>query len=207
MINNKRGDISGVEVIISFTLFLTFLIFIFAYMNPLNMPASRSLLTVLENSVNENATIEMNVVPFAINKQGVTQPCFSILNKFGDNFFITDKDGNQVDFRLSDSNLLIQNTGKFYNINIGIKRNPTLTGSCVLLTPGEAWAYGGLEYSLSSLRTKIYYKKESFAAFFFNDFTILAASCTLLSYPHYYLLFLWGILLPEYLFLAKALSF
>ena len=157
-LNSFKRGISAIEMIVSFILFLGFLVFIFAFMNPLSMPASRSLLTTLETSFNENATIEIETIPFAINEENVIG-CFQIEKEFGNNFFITDKDRKNVNFKIEGNKITIENKGKFYYINKGI----SVPGAYTCLNPqtlqkGEKKL--GNAYSLSVPRTEtMYYSK------------------------------------------------
>ena len=142
----KKG-VSGIEMVVSFVLFITFVLFIFTYMNPLSMPASRSLLNDLENSVRENASVNINITGFSVSTNA---PCFSI----GENLagkFITDSKGNEV--FLNQSN--INNTReKFYYINsAGIAGKSAPLAGCAPLVKGT-------NYSLSVERTEnVYYNK------------------------------------------------
>jgi hypothetical protein len=150
MMKNQKG-VSGIEMIISFTLFITFVLFIFTYMSPLSMPASRALLNDLENSVMENASVNVNTTGFAINTL-IDKPCFSIDENLAGKF-ITDSKGNEIS---SNQQKNITYSGeKFYYINsAGIAGNYTpLNAGCVKLSKGAG-------YSLSVERAeKIYYNK------------------------------------------------
>jgi hypothetical protein len=163
---NKRG-ITGVEMIVSFTIFVSFLVFIFVYMNPLNLPASKTLLTSLESAVAENSTIDIDLRPFAINDKGVFEDCFYIENDFGDKFFITDVNDVKVDFGISGEEVLIKTQGKFYNVYIGLGQGTFDASGCstsALLKKGDAgtnFDHPGWEYSLSVIRKKRFYHKES----------------------------------------------
>ena len=157
-IMNNRG-VSGVEMIVSFTLFFGFVLFIFAYMNPLSMPVSRSLLTTLENAVKENASMNIEAMGFAVNKTMLDSiggaRCFSLEDEAPLNsVFITDHNGNEVAFQNGTKN--VNYTGeKFYYINnasITGKQTPPLTG-CIPLKIN-------LNYSLSVERTyNVYYNR------------------------------------------------
>jgi len=120
---NKRG-VSGLEVAISFAIFVTFVIAIFIYFNPINMPVTNSFLTILESSVKNNASISVNTIPFSMNRTVVNfegADCFVIPNPFGAgaNLSVTDEFSNNVAFQKSGDNLLIRTIAseKFYNIN------------------------------------------------------------------------------------------
>jgi len=148
----KRG-ISGIEMTVSFALFISFLIFIFAYMNPLQMPASRSSLTALEAAVAENATIGIETIPFAVNKTLLAgKSCFFLEGYNLGTAFISDKNGNAVSMQGDN----IAYTGeKFYYINMGggIAGTGTLNG-CIQLPKGAG-------YTLSVPRTEKYYYNKS----------------------------------------------
>lgn len=149
------------EIIISFTIFIGFVIFIFVYMNPLNMPASRTSLTSLENAVSDNATIEIETTPFAVNTTLLAlsgKSCFQIENPSGENIFITDKDDRKVSFKIAGNNILASYTGKFYYINKGISGEKTLSSTdCLSLSKGNG-------YSLSVPRTERFYYNKSLIA-------------------------------------------
>ena len=145
---NKKG-ISGIELVVSFVIFLSFLVFLFAYLNPLRMPVQPNLLSSLENAVNENTSINILVQPFAIN--AITGSCF-IINENLDKAFITDSSGNEISFNKTTKS--INYTGKFYYINkANITGKQATFSGCITLKKD-------LNYSLSVPRTeRIYYNK------------------------------------------------
>jgi len=129
MIMSKKGT-SSTEMIISFGLFITFLLFMFIYINPLKTAPTSSLATALEVAVKENATIELEKWGFAVNKtllDGVG--CFQINNSFSetDPIFITDEKGNKANFKKSsDNQLTVEKLSKFYYAHKGINgTNPS----------------------------------------------------------------------------------
>jgi len=159
---NKKG-VSGIELIVSFVIFIAFLVFIFSYMSPLSMPASRSVLTTLESSVSDNATVEIETVPFAVNEslpqlKSESTGCFKLSDEILSKVFITDNSGKEIAFQSGTGN--IENTHeKFYYINkaAGITGKQLPTGAeCALLTRNK-------DYSTSVVRTKKIYYNQSLA--------------------------------------------
>jgi len=154
--HNKRG-VSGVELIVSFVIFISFLTFIFSYMSPLSMPASRSVLTTLESAVSDNATVEIETTPFAVNETLLEQKnaaCFKLSGESLTDVFITDNSGNEIAFQSGTGNVEYTHE-KFYYINkaAGItgKQKNLAESNCVPLTRNK-------DYSTSIVRTKkVYY--------------------------------------------------
>jgi hypothetical protein len=124
------------------------------------MPASRSVLTTLESAVSENATVEIETVPFAVNETMLelkNAACFELSdeNPLID-AFITDNSGKEVAFQ-SNTKYVEYTHEKFYYINnasgiTGKQKNLAESG-CVQLTRNK-------NYSRSIVRTrKIYYNQ------------------------------------------------
>jgi len=72
---NKRG-ISTVEMIVSFTIFVAFVIFIMAYLNPIKKDISNSLLDNLDAGMKKNAMSDLMEVPL-ITREAPTN-CISV---------------------------------------------------------------------------------------------------------------------------------
>jgi hypothetical protein len=77
IMKNKRG-VSTIEMIVSFMIFLSFLIFILAYLNPLKKDVSGSLLVSLEAEFKKDASVDLYEWPIAINKSKITRSCITI---------------------------------------------------------------------------------------------------------------------------------
>jgi len=155
--NNKRG-VSGIELIVSFVIFIAFLAFIFSYMSPLSMPASRSVLTTLESAVSDNATVEIETTPFAVNETMLELKNASCFELSGENplidVFITDNSGKEIAFQSNTGNVEYTHE-KFYYINkaAGMSGKQATLEGCVPLTINK-------DYSTSIIRTeKIYYNQ------------------------------------------------
>jgi len=122
MIFSKRGT-SDTEMIISFGMFVTFVLFMFVYINPLKPAPSSSLATALEVALNDNATISLEKIGFAVNKTLLDKSgadCFQISNKFpAGKFFILDQNGTASDFQKAGANIIVKKTSKFYYAFIG----------------------------------------------------------------------------------------
>ncbi|MEM2956555.1 MAG: hypothetical protein QW041_03230 [Candidatus Pacearchaeota archaeon] len=158
MLKNKRG-VSGTEMIVSFALFITSLIFIFIYLIPLATPPSNSLMTLLETAVNEKAGIEVEIMPFAVNKtllDNENADCFQIASPISGNIFLTDENEKVVEFKKSGENLVIKKRGKFYYVKKGINgENPSLICSKTIQLVKDA------SYSLSVKRSEMMYLYEN----------------------------------------------
>lgn len=79
MIQNKKG-VSTIEIIVSFTIFVAFVLFIMAYINPIKRDISNSLLVNLEAGVQKNAMSNLDEFPVVIKDH--TAVCFTIQNPF-----------------------------------------------------------------------------------------------------------------------------
>lgn len=156
---NKRG-ISTVEMIVSFTIFFAFVVFIMAYLNPIKKDISSSLLDNLDAGMKKNAMSDLMEVPL-ITIEAPTN-CISVdlnnpsfpLNISKGNFSVKALDNSIIPhFRTTTGFLYIQNTAdKLYRIiqsdEINIT-NTAMSGVC------------GFPYTLSVERDeRIYsYKK------------------------------------------------
>lgn len=135
MLNRSKKGVSGIEMIVSFILFLGFIVFIFAYMNPLKKPVVSPLTGSLANELEEKAKIRLDVLGIAVDSNAA---CFGIKNPFKGNIFVLDENDGKVEFNRTDGdNLLIKGGKKFYYIINGSDSeiNGTLaTGNCIMLT-------------------------------------------------------------------------
>ncbi len=143
---NKKG-ITGVEMVISFAIFISFLMFILIYMNPIQAPTSKVLVTNLEAALYDNLTIKLNVLPFAINKTAMEwyvahasnyrDLCFRIVNPYTpapneNKTFIALGDGTLVGSKMSVRypgylNINYTDHSKFYYIYLGYNRTEPFT--------------------------------------------------------------------------------
>jgi len=163
-------------MIVSFTIFVTFLIFMFIYINPVRAPTAMSTSTALENSIALKTSVTLEVTPFATNQTLVSisgKGCFQIENPSGSNIFVTDKDWRNVDFTISGENLLIKNTNsKFYYIyssNFAGKQATPPLADCLPLTKD-------VSYSLSLARDEkmhSYRRFEEMNSSYYRDYAQL----------------------------------
>jgi hypothetical protein len=72
---NKRG-VSTVEIIVSFTIFLAFVLFILVYVNPIKPNISSSLLANLQTGLDKNAMSDLREVPLITS--GVPTRCIKV---------------------------------------------------------------------------------------------------------------------------------
>ncbi len=104
-------------MVISFTMFALFVFFLLIYLNPVkNQTISTVLLDAIENSIEENATIQIIELP--LNLKMVVQFCFSLPNPFNTldprNIIVKDYDGDVIKFSLDGDNINIEKKENFY---------------------------------------------------------------------------------------------
>jgi len=112
----RKKAVSTIEMIVSFTIFLAFIIFLIAYLNPVKKPdISGALLDSAENGI-ENATeTDLIEMPVILTDSVEAGTCFDIENPFTigneTNVFIKDSKGNFMPFKRNSENFTIQSTG------------------------------------------------------------------------------------------------
>ena len=119
-LTNKKA-FSHLEMIISFSLFIVFLMFLFIYVNPIRSPnVSDVLIDTVELGLN-NYKIDFVEIPFAV--QGELGGCFNINSPVNlseipkDSVYITNEKGENIAFREEgENNLSIKTSGNFYYI-------------------------------------------------------------------------------------------
>lgn len=80
--NNKKGQ-GHVEMILSFVLFLGFIIAIFIFLNPLKFEKHQSSIENVHDIIIKNISSEIGILSIILN-QGAT--CYNFLENYGDNF-------------------------------------------------------------------------------------------------------------------------
>ena len=112
----SKKAVSTIEMIVSFTIFLAFIIFLMAYLNPVkSTDISGALLDSAENGI-ENATeTDLIEMPVVLDTPKIRGECFNIENPFTKgnetNVFIKDSGGNFISFNRTGENFTIQGTG------------------------------------------------------------------------------------------------
>jgi hypothetical protein len=114
---NKRG-ISYIELIISFALFVGFVIMLFVYLNPVRQPnLTEVILNSVQGNFENNVTITLTEIPFKVTDSGcIKNNTASLLStNFGDDYnkekmFIEDDFGNLVTFDLLEDGSLVMQT-------------------------------------------------------------------------------------------------
>lgn len=112
MRNRKRG-VSAIEMIISFLLFLGFLAFIFAYLNPFKEGPSFSGTESLYSEIEKTLSIQINSIGLNIEGSG---DCFVIKNLFYGNVFVLDENGNKINAERMGEDVMIEGGKNFYYI-------------------------------------------------------------------------------------------
>ena len=101
MIQNKKG-ISTVEIIVSFTIFMGFVVFIFLYLNPIKQNISGPLLTALDVGFRDQAMTDLREWPVAVNKSNAPGCLkFSIPFESKGNISVKDINDNTLTYRIN----------------------------------------------------------------------------------------------------------
>ncbi len=113
---NKKG-VSHVEMIVSFSIFLLFVLFLFTYLNPVKPPSvSKVLLDIVEQGLDDYKA-KILEIPVGVELAG---GCFQIecpfANCSNDHVFVKDENGNNCGFSYNSGtkNLSISGAGNFF---------------------------------------------------------------------------------------------
>lgn len=112
---NKKG-VGHVEMIVSFSVFLLFVLFLLAYMNPVKPPSiSKVLLDVVEQGLDEYKAHILEM-PVKVSSGGCFQIECPFINCSEAHIFIKDEEENNCGFTYSPAtgNLSIDGTGNFF---------------------------------------------------------------------------------------------
>jgi uncharacterized pyridoxamine 5'-phosphate oxidase family protein len=160
IMSNKRGTTSGTEVIVSFVLFTAFVVFIFAYLNPLKPAPTSSLLTNLEIEFQKNTSISIDTKPFAVNKTlldkiSPSPSCFALRDHIFSKVFITDKYGKEVSYTEGTGNVKYTGEKMYYANNASREVNATTENlaGCIILDKDKNYSWSVV------ISSKIYYNK------------------------------------------------
>ena len=119
----RRGA-AHIEVILSFVLFISFLIFVFAFINPVKRTEpSRALLDIAGQEIIKNSSVNITTASFKLDYTPAA-PCFNInllevgVNEIiGDNnVIIRDSEDNAIKSRKINADLGIETSGDCYKI-------------------------------------------------------------------------------------------
>ena len=182
---------SHLEMIMSFAIFIIFIIFLFAYLPPVQKPGlSDVLLDSLQFNIQNLSTINLLEIP-AIIPNGTTcsPPCIDFENPLQGSgssehkYILVRNENSIVSFRINSENISIQKLGSIYYIYYsnetnfsGINKDPlsqdTLCGSCTYsFSAPRIYAV----YSLEILNKTAEETKSNYAAKK-QEFGILASS-------------------------------
>lgn len=180
---NKRG-ISTVEMIVSFTIFFAFVVFIMAYLNPIKKDISGSLLDNLDAGMKKNAMSDLMEVPL-ITSEAPTN-CISVdlnnpsfpLNISKGNFSVKALNDSIIPHNRVGNIFYIQNTAdKLYRIIQSDeidKDNTAMSGIC------------GFPYTLSVERDERIYSYKKLAGIndlYYNSYASYTQLKQQLNYP------------------------
>jgi len=164
---NKRGAATHVEIIISFSIFFVFVLFLLTYMNPVKPPGiSKVLLDVVEQGL-DHYTAKIIEIPVSVSPS--VAGCFQIECPFTDceedHIFVKDENENICDFSYSlmTGNLSIQGTGQFFYIYYSDK-NITYPGSTC-----SAGISRSSEFSVPKLQTLYLYSELEKLSLIYNN--------------------------------------
>lgn len=149
----KKG-MSHIEVILSFVIFVGFLIFLLAIFNPFKSEGKdRSYLDVLERAIIQNTSIEVEFM--SVNIETLQNECFS-LDYALDNIIVRDENKNIIPGYSSNNKLFINGIGKkfLYIYSSEAFEEQTFSGECNQLSEGT-------DYTLGLYRVEKYISNDS----------------------------------------------
>jgi len=190
-IKKSRKGVSTIEMIVSFTIFLAFVIFLIAYLNPVRTTdISGALLDSAEAGIDNATQTSLVEMPVAL-PEGGTSGCFEIPNPFNltgasiSNMFIEDSQGRYANFAIVHNyNLTIQGTSSSEKIYYIYFSEDETTNDAHTLSCSSPF----IKYSFSVPRLKVYYSYSKLKAFnktYFND-TIYNSMKTQFNLPGTY---------------------
>ena len=140
-IPNKKA-VSTIEIIVSFTIFMAFLLFIFTYLNPIR-ENKNSLLDSLEIGIKTQAMVDLTELPVAVNKTNITGDCLYIpvSQNWTSNISVKSLEDKNINYTISSGNLYLNNIhDKLYRLikseEITIKNNQG-TSPCQKVDPSQ----------------------------------------------------------------------
>jgi hypothetical protein len=169
---NKRG-VSTIEIIVSFAIFVAFVVFILLYINPTKQDWTPSLLIDLETGVKQTASVEIMEVPIVVT--GAAGGCINISipqplrDSSNGNISVLDLDNKNITngVNLNGNSVQMERTGTFYRIiqSTEIDKNTPLDG-CQSVTYTPSVERSELIYSYKKLiaMNNSYYTKDGYTA-------------------------------------------
>ena len=160
---SKKGA-GHVEVIISFVIFIGFLVFLFFIFNPLELVRDTSLVDSVFIKMEERIAIEVSSVSLSLVSPGDVQDCFGILDDLNcaeedKEVRVLDKEGNSdIEASLGNENINIKkDSDNFYTIVCTEDIDP-------IQDPGDCPAPSG-DYELGIISEKMIWSDEGFQRF------------------------------------------
>lgn len=150
MRKNKRG-VSHIEMILSFVIFIGFLLFVFIILNPLKKPVNNDVLVdKLEYEVAKQLNTNLISQTIKVNDSAVRKDCFSIdrlNNTEGMGLIVKDSAGGEVPASVSGESVLVESGKEFYKLmyNDNFAESDDNLDDCQALSDGE--------YELGVVRT------------------------------------------------------
>jgi len=132
LFSRKRSQ-GHIEAILSFVIFLTFVIMLFIFLNPIKQQVTDySDVDKTQEKIIENVSISFQYAPLLFDKN-VPGNCFSLLNPFNlaSNVLVTDSEDKIIEASNENGVLYINKSGKFYNLYFSNEFNKkTISNSC-----------------------------------------------------------------------------
>ena len=132
---NKRGA-GHIEMIISFVIFIGFLIFLFSVLNPLKKPAETPIVDSVYNNLENNLIVQLTTVSLKI-KETPAEGCIKISNiklindlNCNKKVKVKNKEGNSVLGYIDDNGIVIGGAENFYTISCSEDFEEAGTLSC-----------------------------------------------------------------------------
>lgn len=158
----KRGT-SHVEIILSFMLFISFIIFMFIVFKPLDIfLKSTSDLEIVEDKILKNISTILSVLfPISIDSSVYSimqsEPCFYIDNPLNESstlpLIMKNKTGGIINASRQGGDIYFENSGNFYNLFYSLElkeRELSDTSSC---TTKLSYELGNEEYTIGLIRS------------------------------------------------------
>jgi len=131
-VKGKGAVTTHIEMIISFSIFFFFLIFLFAYLNPVRQEyLSDVLLGIVEQGLREDVEITLVEILLKVDESALGN-CFIVENPFSpdveeDNIMVKNSDGEIINFTKTENNLSIKSSGEVYYIYYAEKDIPAVS--------------------------------------------------------------------------------
>ena len=118
-IKNKKGA-GHVEMIISFVIFLSFIVFILIVFNPFRKPQTGPSLDIIETKILNYVSTNLTVFSVRINSSAYgdinSESCFIVNYTMDNNLIIKDEQESIISGKIENTELYFENSGEFYRV-------------------------------------------------------------------------------------------